>query len=272
MRSVLPVVALAATTGIGVGAYHVQSRTTPTPQQAVDELLDADRACSKASGQTDLIAGLSALWADDAVMSVPGGTFARGAAAVTAALRANPENAKARAEWTPVRGSISADGQHGFTFGYMTVRQADRTSVPLKYLAYWVRESAGWKVAAYKRARANEAPESVEMMTPALRSRVGVRSCFLHTRTPDRTHWSRSCLFVWRSHKKQDLTPARGATRSSTPTNQSSDEACSERKVMGSPNFSDQGVFGLRTAGLHISCATRRWANLADASAAHPRD
>jgi ketosteroid isomerase-like protein len=172
MRSILPVVALAATAAISVGAYHVHSQTTSTPQQAVDELLDADRAFSKASGQTDLIAGLSAMWADDVVMPVPGGTFARGAAAVIAALRANPDNAKARAEWKPVRGGISADGQHGFTFGYMTVRQADRTRVPLKYLAYWVRESAGWKVAAYKRARANEAPESVEMMAPALPSRI----------------------------------------------------------------------------------------------------
>jgi hypothetical protein len=28
--------------------------------------------------------------------------------------------------------------------------------VPLKYLAYWVKEEDGWKVAAYKRARAGE--------------------------------------------------------------------------------------------------------------------
>ena len=37
------------------------------------------------------------------------------------ALRANPDNAGARLEWAPIRGGISADGQHGFTFGYMTV-------------------------------------------------------------------------------------------------------------------------------------------------------
>jgi ketosteroid isomerase-like protein len=162
---------LGTTTAIGAGAYG-QAQPLPAPQQVVESLLGADRAFSKASGQTDAVAGLSAMFADEVVMLAPGGQLARGAAAATAALRGNPDDAKARLEWTPVRGGVSADGQHGFTFGYMTLTRADGTTLPLKYLAYWIRRPEGWKVAVYKRGRANEGPGSVEMMAPALPGRV----------------------------------------------------------------------------------------------------
>lgn len=139
-----------------------------TPQQAVAELLAADRAFSDASARTDLVAGLTAMCAPYVVMPMPGSTFARGRDAAAAALRANPDNAGARATWTPVRGGISADAQHGFTFGYMTVTLKDGRTVPVKYLAYWVKESDGWRVAVYKRGRAEKPPASTTAMTPAL--------------------------------------------------------------------------------------------------------
>jgi ketosteroid isomerase-like protein len=142
-----------------------------TPQQAVEELLAADRAFSKASAQTDVVTGLSAMFAPDVMMPVPGSQFAKGAAAATAALKGNPANLTARAEWTPVRGGISADGQHGFTFGYMTTRQADGSVVPGKYLSYWVKQKDGWRVAGYKRSRAPaDKKPSLEMMPPSLPS------------------------------------------------------------------------------------------------------
>jgi ketosteroid isomerase-like protein len=139
-----------------------------TPQAAVDELLAADRAFSSASAKTDLVAGLSAMFADDVVIPMPPGRFVDGKAAVVEALNANADNLTARTEWTPIRGGISADGQHGFTFGYMTIHRADHTDLPLKYLAYWVKKPEGWRVAAYKRARANEAPASAAAVPPAL--------------------------------------------------------------------------------------------------------
>lgn len=65
--------------------------------------------------------------------------------------------------WEPVRAGVSADGQHGFTFGSMTVHRADSTRVPLKYMAYWVKGPDGWKAVAYKRARAGEDIQPVSM-------------------------------------------------------------------------------------------------------------
>lgn len=153
------------------GVRDIQEQPA-TPKEAVDELLAADRAFSKTSARTDLVAGLSAMFAEDVVMPEPGARFARGAAAAAAALRRNPDNAGARAEWTPIRGGISADGQHGFTFGYMTITRGDGSEAPAKYLAYWIKGPAGWRVAVYRRSRANEAPASVEMMPPSLPDRL----------------------------------------------------------------------------------------------------
>ena len=146
-----------------------QTAAGKTPQQAVEELLAADRTFSKASAQTDVVSGLSAMFAPDVLMPIPGNQFARGAAAAAAALKGNASNLTARAEWTPIRGGISTDGQHGFTFGYMTTKQADGADVPGKYLSYWIKTKDGWRVAGYKRTRAPaDKKPSLEMMPPSL--------------------------------------------------------------------------------------------------------
>ena len=139
-----------------------------TPQSAVDELLAADRAFSAASAKTDLVSGLTAMFADDVVIPNPPGQWAEGKTAVAAVLRANADNARSRTEWTPLRGGISADGQHGFTAGFMTLHRPDGATLALKYLAYWVKQPDGWRVAAYKRVRAGEGPASSAMLAPAL--------------------------------------------------------------------------------------------------------
>ena len=143
-----------------------------TPQTIVDELLAADRAFSTASAKTDLVSGLSAMFADDVVIPMPPGQFVNGKAAVVEGLRANGDNLTSKTEWTPARGGVSADGQHGFTFGYMTIHRGDGTDLPLKYLAYWVKGPNGWRVAAYKRSRANAAPAPVAAVAPALPERI----------------------------------------------------------------------------------------------------
>jgi ketosteroid isomerase-like protein len=149
-------------------AMPVLVRAAATPQSAVDELLAADRAFSAASANTDLVAGLAAMFADDVVIPNPPGQFAEGKAAVVAMLRANADNARSRTEWIPVRGGVSADGRHGFTVGFMTIHRPDATTIALKYLAYWVKGFDGWKVAAYKRVRAAGGSPSLVVMTPAL--------------------------------------------------------------------------------------------------------
>src|SRR5256885_6956730 len=155
-----------------VAVFPLSTAAATSPQQAVDELLAADRAFSAASAKIDLVAGLTAMFADDVVIPMPPGQFVNGKAAAIEALKRNADNATSRTEWTPVRGGVSADGQHGFTFGYMTIHRGDNTNLPLKYLAYWVKRPEGWRVAAFKRTRANAPPPPLAPVAPALPERI----------------------------------------------------------------------------------------------------
>jgi ketosteroid isomerase-like protein len=142
---------------------RVQVSATPSPQAAFDALLAADQAFSRASMGTDLVSGLSAMFAADVMMPVPGNRFAVGAAEASQALRSNPDNLKSQIAWKPIRGGISADGQQGFTMGLMTLYKPDKTTTPQKYLAYWMKQkgeqngeqkselASSWRVIAYRR-------------------------------------------------------------------------------------------------------------------------
>ena len=82
------------------------ARQASAPQQIADELLAADRAFAAASAKTDLISGISAMFATDVAMPAPTG-IAYGSQKATEALRSNPANTGARAEWTPVRVALN---------------------------------------------------------------------------------------------------------------------------------------------------------------------
>lgn len=140
----------------------------PFPEMVAAELLAADNAAASASARTDLVTGLTAMMSPTVIMPGPGPAFSDGVAAVRAALMRDTLNATSRAEWTAVRAGISADGAHGFTFGYMTTVRADGTRIPGKYLSYWVREGEAWRVIAYKRSRRPEGEVSMAPMQPVV--------------------------------------------------------------------------------------------------------
>jgi len=172
MRTLLGAAALIVLFGATGIARDERAQTRGEPPVSVDELLAADRAFSAASAKTDLVSGLSAMFAADVIMPTPAGHFAEGKERAIEALRANPSNAGAWIEWTPIRGGISADGLQGFTFGYMTLHSTNGNVTPLKYLAYWVKGPDGWHVAAYKRALAPSAPGSTVTLPPSLPAAV----------------------------------------------------------------------------------------------------
>ncbi|HEX8193167.1 MAG TPA: DUF4440 domain-containing protein [Allosphingosinicella sp.] len=171
MNRTLIVLALAAALP-SVFAAPAPAQTAMTPQGVAESLLAADRAFAAAAAGTDTASAIAAMFHDDVVMPLPDASFASGREAAAAALRANPFNLASRAQWAPVRAGVSGDGQHGFTFGYMTMRGADGAERRAKYLAYWVRTPAGWRVAAYKRAIRPEGEVSAAMLAPALPARI----------------------------------------------------------------------------------------------------
>lgn len=147
------------------------ARTQSTTAQAVDELLAVDREHARAAPGLNVVDALAGMFADDVVMSAMG-AFHIGRETALAQLRSVPENLNGRLEWAPVRGGISADGQHGFTFGFMTLVRADSTRLPLKYLAYWMKKPDGWKVAVYRRVVRPAGEITTAMRGPSLPERT----------------------------------------------------------------------------------------------------
>lgn len=149
MKHVVQVAAIVVTA-------FVTGSAQPTSQAAADELLAADRGFAASAAKSDVVTGLSAMFAPDVALTHAGG-IAYGFAKAVEALKANPINTGARIEWTPARIGVSGDGRHGFTVGFMTLHRSDGTTTPLKYLAYWEKQPAGWRVLAYKRGGAKAA-------------------------------------------------------------------------------------------------------------------
>lgn len=143
---------------------------TLAAQAAVDELMAADRAFATAASGTDTASALAAMFDADIIMPMPNGAFARGKAAAATALHANAANLRSSAAWQPIRGGVSADGQHGFTYGYMTVKEHGAPERRLKYLSYWVKRPEGWRVAAYRRAPRPEGEVAQATLPPVLPS------------------------------------------------------------------------------------------------------
>ena len=170
MRTFVPLLLFAA-----LASGSRQPRPS-TPGDLVTELIEADRAFSTAAASLSAAEALGRMFADDVIMPAPPNRFVEGRDKAIQALGANPDNLTARAEWTPIRGGISGDARHGFTFGYMTLRRADGTTPSFKYLWYWIRQSNGWRVAAYKRRPRPALPVSMDVMTPALPQRISTEA------------------------------------------------------------------------------------------------
>jgi ketosteroid isomerase-like protein len=152
--------------GLLCGLAGARAQST-TAQRAVDELLAVDREHARDAQQRNVIDALGGMFADDVVMSAMG-AFHIGRETALAQLRSVPENLNGRLEWAPLRAGISADGQHGFTFGFMTLVRADSTRLPLKYLAYWVKKPDGWRVAVYRRVVRPAGEITTAMREPSL--------------------------------------------------------------------------------------------------------
>ena len=147
-------------------APAISGGSSVSPARAADELLAADRAFG--SGAADLAAALGAMFAEDVIVPAPDGTFARGRAAALDIVRADPDNSGRQATWAPVRAGVSADGLHGFTFGYMTLRNADGRVSHAKYLSYWIKSGDSWKVAAHRRRPARDSVVTTALLPPSV--------------------------------------------------------------------------------------------------------
>jgi hypothetical protein len=165
LRSILLAVTIALAGSISDAAAQADAS-----RRILDELLTVDRAHAQRAKRTNVLDALGGMFAADVTLSAFG-AFHFGLDSALARLRAAPENLTARIEWTPIRGGISGDGQHGFTYGFMTLVRTDSSRLALKYLAYWVKRPDGWKVAVYRRAPRAEGQVSTAMREPSVPDR-----------------------------------------------------------------------------------------------------
>lgn len=135
------------------------------------EVIAVDRTFGSAEN-IPIAEKLTRQFADEVIMPLPAGAFARGKAAATAAISASPTSRGKSVFWEPLSGGISADGTHAYTYGYMTTVGQDGVARHGKYMSYWVRGSSGWRVAAYKRAPRPPEGTLTKSATPVLPKRI----------------------------------------------------------------------------------------------------
>jgi hypothetical protein len=144
----------ALVTGIAAAAFigMAAPAAAQDARSLAAQLIAADRAFSTAGAKANIADSIGSMLTENAVMPTPKLDFAIGRSAIVETLEANPANANATAEWSPVRAGISADGTQGFTYGFMFIHEAGKPDRRAKYLSYWVKRPEGWRVAFYKRA------------------------------------------------------------------------------------------------------------------------
>ena len=145
-----------------------RANADPAAEALAIELLTADRAYAAAAPKLNVVDALSAMFANDVSMPAPPGVFAKNRDDAIKILSGNPDNARSRLTWMPVRAGVSGDGRQGFTFGFMTLTRPDSTHVPMKYLAYWRKDGSRWKVVAYKRAGRPAGDVNTNLMSSSL--------------------------------------------------------------------------------------------------------
>lgn len=159
-RLLIPLVAIAAP----VSAQQ-------SPQSVLDELFATERALSQAAEKLSPAEGIASLMAKDGTLLTRPAPVV-GPEAAAAALKANPANAGNFAKWRSVHGGISADGQHGYTLGYLEIEGGDPKTAKRRYLAYWTRGADGWRVATMKQMLQTEKEEYLKRVPPSLPAKL----------------------------------------------------------------------------------------------------
>ena len=169
MLRLLALALIALATPIAATAAEPNASTAAEPNASLESLLAADRDFSaEASKATDPVAALSAMFDDEIVIPFPGKGLLIGRSDATAVFRESPSYKDGKVRWTPIRGGVSADGTHGFTFGFLSLTGGDPARRERKYLSYWIKRPSGWRVAAYRQTVREPGAVSKDLLPPSL--------------------------------------------------------------------------------------------------------
>lgn len=156
-------------------------------EEAHDALLRADLGRADSVARTGLAHGLGSALAADVVYLRGGLPIVRGRVAAQAIVGAESLHVASAVRWQPVRAEVSADGRNGYTYGYTIYgTPASATGAPSiridRYIAYWRRDDAGWRIAAY--AETYGSPPAALSLPPVAASAVLRDTLMARTRGP----------------------------------------------------------------------------------------
>jgi ketosteroid isomerase-like protein len=120
-------------------------------EEAHDALLRADLGRADSVAKLGIAGGLASNFVSDVIYLRGGLPIVRGRAAAAAIVAAESLGAAA-VRWQPVRADASADGRSGYSYGYTIYGVASRGAPSIRvdrYIAFWRREGAGWRIAGY---------------------------------------------------------------------------------------------------------------------------
>jgi ketosteroid isomerase-like protein len=121
-------------------------------EEAHDGLLRADLARADSVARLGFAAGLASNFAGDVIYLRGGLPIVRGRAAAAAIAAAESLSAGIAVRWQPVRAEASADGRSGYSYGY-AIYGAPSAAAPTlridRYISFWRRDEAGWRISAY---------------------------------------------------------------------------------------------------------------------------
>jgi ketosteroid isomerase-like protein len=125
-------------------------------EEAHDALLRADLSRADSVERLGYASGMATLLSGDVLYLRGGLPILRGRLAAIAVASTESIDGASTVRWQPVRAEASDDGTSGFSYGY-AIRASAHTAVPGaapnlrvdRYIAYWEREPAGWRIRAY---------------------------------------------------------------------------------------------------------------------------
>lgn len=140
--------------GLGVSILGRTGRAAATKADADlrQQLLDADRAFAKATGDKGLEGWMGFMAADAVRVSPMGGKATVGKEAIRKLDAALFADAKRQLVWEPIDAGAFADGKHGFTTGRAKIvtrgtAEKDESPWTVKYVTWWRKgEDGRWKV------------------------------------------------------------------------------------------------------------------------------
>lgn len=115
-------------------------------------MLRADLGRADSVVRHGVTSGFTSLFSDDILYLRGGLPIVRGRTPANAVAAAEPLPPNTTVHWQPVRAEASRDRMNGYTYGYtiFSTAQAGAPSIRVdRYIAYWRRETGGWRIAAY---------------------------------------------------------------------------------------------------------------------------